>query len=60
MAFCCARRPVPRGRPPLSARRTPGAAALLKKSAYCPKKGFVMRFTLVIFFFNLNCKSTKK
>ena len=59
MAFCCARRSVPRGRPPLSARRTPGAAALLKKSAYCPKKGFVMRFTLVIFF-NLNCKSTKK
>ena len=49
MAFCCARRPVPRGRPPLSARRTPGAAALLKKSAYCPKKGFVMRFTLFIF-----------
>ena len=49
MAFCCARRSVQRGRPPLSARRTPGAAAVLKKSAYCPKKGFVMRFTLVIF-----------
>ena len=59
MAFCCARRSVPRGRPPLSARRTPGAAALLKKSAYCPKKGFVMRFTLFIFC-NLNCKSVKK
>ena len=39
MAFCCARRSVPRGRPPLSARRTPGAAALLKKKRLLPQKG---------------------